>query len=242
MSYPEATRLRDIAGRQQRAQRMLKVLAELGGVDLPRCRLLDVGASHGLITIELAKATAATVGIDVDAGAITAACTSAGTESSARFLVASGEALPFGDAQFDVVVCNHVYEHVTDTGALMREIQRVLVPGGTCYFAGGHTLQLIEPHYRLPLLSWLPRSWASAWLRWSGRGERYDEAFVLPWRVQRLFSGFTAAELASARMLRDPAGYRIGPAWLSSPLRCLPAFGRRVIALSLPTQVWLLRR
>lgn len=242
MTYPEATRLRDAAGRRQRAARMLKVLSVLGGVDLPRARLLDLGASHGLITLELAGACADTVGIDVDQQAIAAAGASTRGRSSPVFLVASGQALPFAAASFDVVVCNHVYEHVPDAGALMAEIHRVLVPGGTCYFAGGHLLQLVEPHYRLPLLSWLPRPLADAYLRLSGRGRRYEEKFVLPWRVHRLFKDFAAADLASARMLRDPAGFQLAPSWTGRVTRRLPGRLLRALALWLPTQVWLLRR
>jgi len=221
---------------------MAKVLVELGRVDLARSRLLDLGASHGLITIELAALAASTVGVDVDAQAIASARRSAQGLSNIDFALASGEALPFASASFAVVICNHVYEHVEDPDALMAEIHRVLVPGGTCYFAGGHTLQLIEPHYRLPLLSWLPRAWASAWLRWTGRGQRYDESFLMPWRVRGLFTQFASAELASAQMLRDPGGYGIGPAWMAGPLRSLPGGVLRTIALWLPTQVWLLRR
>ena len=57
------------------------------------------------------------------------------------------------------VVCNHVYEHVPDAAALMRDVHRVLRSDGVCYFAAGHTLQLIEPHYRVPFLSWFRVPW-----------------------------------------------------------------------------------
>jgi SAM-dependent methyltransferase len=43
---------------------------------------------------------------------------------------ASIEALPFASASFDVIICYHVLEHVVDDGRAMREIGRVLMPGG----------------------------------------------------------------------------------------------------------------
>lgn len=39
-------------------------------------------------------------------------------------------ALPFEDEQFDVVFCNHVLEHIEDDRKAMRELYRVMKPGG----------------------------------------------------------------------------------------------------------------
>lgn len=38
--------------------------------------------------------------------------------------------LPFEDASFDLILCNHVLEHIPDDTAAMRELFRVLRPGG----------------------------------------------------------------------------------------------------------------
>lgn len=38
--------------------------------------------------------------------------------------------MPFDDNQFDVIFCNHVLEHVTDDKQAMRELYRVMKPGG----------------------------------------------------------------------------------------------------------------
>jgi SAM-dependent methyltransferase len=42
-----------------------------------------------------------------------------------------GKVLPFGDAEFDTVLCNQVLEHVFEPDAFVTELARVLRPGGT---------------------------------------------------------------------------------------------------------------
>lgn len=41
------------------------------------------------------------------------------------------EGLPFEDGRFDLVLCNHVLEHVNDPALAVREMRRCLRPGGT---------------------------------------------------------------------------------------------------------------
>ena len=51
-----------------------------------------------------------------------------------RYLSGRGEALPFEDRSFDLVCCCDVFEHVEDLDAVLREIGRVLKPGGVLLF------------------------------------------------------------------------------------------------------------
>ena len=151
--------------------------------------------------------------------------------------------LPFADASFEVVICNHIYEHVPDAPRMMAEIARVLRPGGTCYFAGGHRLQLIEPHHRLPFLSWLPRPLANTFMRLAGRGGRYEENFLPPWRLPQLFTAFASARSVTPDVLRQCARFDLGPVWTERLFAwILPMWLARPAAWFLPTHLWLLRK
>jgi SAM-dependent methyltransferase len=94
-----------------------------------------------------------------------------------RFAVVSDVRLPFGDRTFDVVISNHVIEHVGDDAAQrlhLCELRRVLKDDGLGYLAMPNRWQITEPHYRLAFLSWLPPAWRTPYLRMMRRGNAYD--------------------------------------------------------------------
>ena len=85
--------------------------------------------------------------------------------------------LPFPDKTFDIVLSNHVIEHVGDKPEQrvhVSEIHRVLKDDGLLYLATATRWVLIEPHYMIPFLSWLPRPLASGYLRVTHRADEYD--------------------------------------------------------------------
>lgn len=223
-------------GRRLRGQRIARALADFGGVDVTCARILDIGCSAGIMTEALAIEGAIVTGVDVDVEALGLG---AARNGRVRFVAASGECLPFRDGSFDAVVCNHVYEHVNDPRLLLFEAHRVLRRGGACYFAAGHRLQLIEPHHRLPFLSWLPRNVASAWLRVLGRAQRYEERFVAPWSVRALLRPFETAEFISTAMLREPSRYGLPriARWPAS----IRVVGNALAHLA-PTWIYMLRK
>lgn len=179
----------DEPGRRRKAAKILAVLLHATGrQDLNGLAALDVGCSAGFVADELALSGAETHGVDIDEPGIAAATQRFG--GSVEFHLAPGDHLPFPDHRFDVVVFNHIYEHVVDPEAVVREIHRVLAPGGVLYLGLGNRLGIIEPHYRLPFLSWLPDALADRYVRIFHRADEYHERFLARGGLRRLFAAF----------------------------------------------------
>ncbi len=120
----------------------------------PNAALLDLGCDDGSLTVRLAEAVdARTVhGVElVDERARLAA--GRGIDVHRGDLNAS---LPYDDETFDVVCSHQVIEHLSDTDTFVREIFRVLKPGGcsitsTENLAGWHNIGAL-------LFGWQPFS------------------------------------------------------------------------------------
>ena len=175
--------LENDAGWQRRAHAVLdersrrhkarKIEMILGESTLDRCTdLLEVGTGSGVIAAYFGERIAPhgrVTAIDVRDQRV--------TDGPFQFHVVSGVAIPFEANGFDVVLTNHVIEHVGPPAAQLhhlREIHRVLRPGGVAYLAVPNRWQLYEGHFRLWFLSWLPPRLRDTYVRLAGRGRVYD--------------------------------------------------------------------
>jgi ubiquinone/menaquinone biosynthesis C-methylase UbiE len=100
----------------------------------PGMRLLDVGCGPGSITRGLAERLAPgdVVGVDVSADALAAARTDAAGRglTNLRYQEGSVYELAFEDASFDAVFAHQFLQHLREPAAAVREMLRVLRPGG----------------------------------------------------------------------------------------------------------------
>jgi len=97
--------------------------------------------------------------------------------TSLELVLADATSLPFKDQSFDFVLCNDVLEHVRDQVGLTQQLLRTLARGGATYIQCANRYQIIEPHFLLPFLSWIPRPLADIYVKITGRGESYKGYF-----------------------------------------------------------------
>jgi ubiquinone/menaquinone biosynthesis C-methylase UbiE len=98
-------------------------------------RVVDVGCGGGMDTLIAAKMVGRTgrvVGVDMTPEMLAKARTSASAArvSNVEFRAGFGEALPVEDDWADVVISNGVLNLMPDKDAALREMARVLKPGG----------------------------------------------------------------------------------------------------------------
>jgi 2-polyprenyl-6-hydroxyphenyl methylase / 3-demethylubiquinone-9 3-methyltransferase len=112
-----------------------EVLARHPSTGPARPATLDVGCGGGFLSEHLARLGHRVVGVDPSPVSLeTARRHAAGASLDIDYRHGFGEHLPAADAEFDVVVCCDVLEHVDDLDRVVSEIARVLRPGGLFFF------------------------------------------------------------------------------------------------------------
>jgi SAM-dependent methyltransferase len=121
--------------------------------------ILDVGCGIGTYVKRFRDFSPHVYGIDVSAKRLA-------DSTMPNLVAAAGEALPFGETTFDVLVFNEVIEHVKDDRQTIEDALRVLRPGGHIVIYAPNRLYPFETHgvfirgrYKfgnIPLVNYLP--------------------------------------------------------------------------------------
>ena len=119
-----------------------RFVAVAGRHGWPYGEALEIGSGTGFFLLNLMQAGVVAKGhvTDLSPGMVEAAVRNGaalGLDVAGR--VADAESIPYGDATFDLVVGHAVLHHVPDVELAMREVLRVLKPGGRFVFAGEPT-------------------------------------------------------------------------------------------------------
>jgi ubiquinone/menaquinone biosynthesis C-methylase UbiE len=122
---------------------------------------LELGAGTGFFLLNLMQAGLISRGVvtDISPGMVEVACRNGeqlGLDVTGE--VADAESLPFPDETFDLVVGHAVLHHIPDVELAMREVLRVLKPGGRFAFCGEPTQRGDFIARRLSRLTW----WAAS--------------------------------------------------------------------------------
>jgi SAM-dependent methyltransferase len=99
----------------------------------PQERVLDVACGTGVVTrlaMQRVGSSGTVTGLDINPGMIAVARSVTSTEQPVEWQEASAESIPLPDESFDVVLCQMGLQFMPDKQAALREIRRVLKPGG----------------------------------------------------------------------------------------------------------------
>lgn len=228
----------DVASRTRKAEKIERLLREVGGIGL-HGRMLEVGCGSGLISAYFG----ANLGGALEVDAVDVADQRVASDGFA-FKTYDGSRLPFPDASFDFVVRNHVIEHVGSRdrqSAHLRELARVLMPTGVLYLAAPSKWQPVEPHFGLPFLSWIPTQMRDGYVRIAGRGSHYDCNPLGHAEFERMAerAGLIARNINAAafRLLAEES-----PGQLARRLGRIPQTWLQLVYRVSPTMVYLLSR
>lgn len=100
--------------------------------DFPQAHVLDMGCGAGHASFAAAGQVAQVTAYDLSSQMLEVVAQAARDKGFANIATQQGyaESLPFADASFDVAISRYSAHHWHDVGQALREVKRVLKPGG----------------------------------------------------------------------------------------------------------------
>ncbi len=230
----------DIEGRIIKAKKTIAVLKDyLNNTDT--LTLLDIGCSSGIMTNEYAKFFKKVIGIDIDSNAVEYAKLNL-NPSNVEYFITPIEESKLRPESFDAITCSHIYEHVPSSEVLMKKIFELLKPGGVCYFAAGNRFKIIEAHYKLPFLSWLPKKLANVYIKiFTNENEYYEKHLSLK-KLKALVRDFEVTDY-TLKIIKDPKRYSANEMLKEKTIKYFVVnFLSKFLYFLFPTYIWILRK
>lgn len=218
--------------RQAKAFKILKIIEDAGKVRNSSLKLLDIGTGNGEIAFYLSQFFDV-VSVDVE--------DQRSQLSNFSFMLIDEDILPFDDNYFDIVISNHVIEHVDNADLHLSEIHRVLKYDGLVYLATPNRSWPWEVHYRLLFLHYLPQPVFMKLLRYMGK--YHEELNLLSWvclkrKVKTHFMMVSASEAVCKWPQEYYLNVNAATAWI---LSLVPLFIYRFFMFINPTLIVLLK-
>jgi ubiquinone/menaquinone biosynthesis C-methylase UbiE len=176
-------------GRLKKADKVVAVCRHFSNRPIEELVCLDLGASTGIMTERFAENFRQVIALDLDQVGLKSGKDNS-RRSNIQYLCSDGTDMALDDNSVDLVICNQIYEHVDNQEGLMAEIYRVLKYDGFCYFGAGNRLVLIEGHYFLPFLSWLPPQLSDLYMKIAGKKGIYDVRLLSLRNLKKLTRDF----------------------------------------------------
>lgn len=126
-------------------------------------KLLDVGCGNGEMSEAFAQMGVTVTGVEYSSSRV---AKMAAKERNFRLIAGDAHYLPLPSRSFDFAVLADVLEHVYDPSLVIREVARVLKPGGLVFIGATNRWSIVnlvsDPHYHVPLIPFMSKKLA-AW-------------------------------------------------------------------------------
>ena len=201
---------------------------------IKNANLLDIGTGSGHIAKKFSELGAKVVSIDLH--------DLRQEQDGYQFIQVKDQDLPFNDSYFDIVITNHVIEHVEDQQKHLDEIYRVLKPSGVCYLATPSKYTFLEPHYRLLFLSWFNKRGSEIYLKLF-KGKVWDIKPLSNIMIKKLINQRFEVNEISTLIMKEPKKYSLDMApSFHSIFEIIPLTIWKIISPLLPTIILVLKK
>ena len=141
--------------------------------DLANAQTIDIGCGGGILSESLAKAGARVTGLDMASDSIEIARTHAqAAQLNIDYQISTAEAWAQAHpAEYEVVTCMELLEHVPDPASVIHAAAQLLAPGGVVFFS---------------TINRNPKAWALTigaaeyLLKWIPKGTHQYDTFIKP--------------------------------------------------------------